>query len=85
MARSVQEIRQEIKKLSLVEKEYLLRALVIELDVAADPEIDALWLDEAQRRGQEIDEGLVQCVPAEQCSRGSSRPSRNDPGVSPGG
>ncbi|HEY6457759.1 MAG TPA: addiction module protein [Steroidobacteraceae bacterium] len=65
MARSVQEIRQEIQKLSLVEKEDLLRALVIELDVAADPEIDALWLDEAQRRGQEIDEGLVQCVPAE--------------------
>ncbi len=65
MARSVQEIQQEIQELSLVEKESLLRALVLELDVATDPEIDALWLDEAQRRGQEIDEGLVQCVPAE--------------------
>jgi putative addiction module component (TIGR02574 family) len=65
MARSVQEIQQEIQKLSLVEKEDLLRALVIELDMAADPEIDASWIDEAQRRGHEIDEGLVQCVPAE--------------------
>jgi len=65
MARSVQEIQQEIQKLSLVEKEGILRALVIELDMAADFEIDALWLAEAQRRGQEIDEGLVECVPAE--------------------
>jgi hypothetical protein len=65
MARSVQEIHQEIQKLSLVEKEDLLRALVIELDMATDPEINALWIDEAQRRGHEIDEGLVQCVPAE--------------------
>ena len=66
MARSVQEIQQEIQELSLVEKEGLLRALVIELDGGADPVIDALWLDEAQRRGQEIDAGLVQCVPAEE-------------------
>jgi Putative addiction module component len=65
MTRSVHEIQHEIQALSLVEKERLLRALVLELDVAADPKIDALWLDEARRRGQEIDEGLVKCVPAE--------------------
>jgi hypothetical protein len=41
----------------------------MELDTAADPEVDALWLNEAQRRAQEIDEGLVQCVPAEDVFR----------------
>jgi hypothetical protein len=69
MARSVQEIQQDIQQLSTAEKEGLLRALVVELDAAADPEIDALWLDEAQRRGREIDEGLVECLAAEDVFR----------------
>lgn len=41
-----------------------MRALVIELDASVDPEVDAAWLEEAQRGGREIDDGTVRCIPA---------------------
>jgi putative addiction module component len=44
----------------------LLRVLWEELDGPADSEVDAEWLREAQRRSREIDDGLVECIPAEQ-------------------
>jgi putative addiction module component (TIGR02574 family) len=64
MARPIEKIVEEIHALSTSEKEELLRALIVELDTASDPEVDAAWLEEAQRRGKEIDDGTVQCVPA---------------------
>jgi putative addiction module component (TIGR02574 family) len=64
MSRAVEKIVEEIHSLSASEKEELLHALIVELDSGHDPEIDAAWLAEAQRRGQEIDDGTVECVPA---------------------
>ncbi|MDI6793757.1 MAG: addiction module protein [bacterium] len=31
-----------------------------------DPEIEKAWLDEAERRWREIEQGRVQCMPAEE-------------------
>jgi putative addiction module component (TIGR02574 family) len=31
----------------------------------ADPNIERLWLEEAEKRWQEIEEGKVECIPAE--------------------
>jgi putative addiction module component (TIGR02574 family) len=31
----------------------------------ADPDIERLWLEEAEKRWQEIEEGKVECIPAE--------------------
>jgi hypothetical protein len=35
----------------------------------SEPEIEEAWLDEAERRAVEIDQGLVQLIPAEEVSR----------------
>jgi len=64
MARSILELSREIQGLSRSEKEGLLGALVADLSFASDPEVDAAWLRESQRRGAEIDEGRIKCVPA---------------------
>lgn len=42
-----------------------MRALWEDLDGYPDIDVDAAWLDEVQRRSKEIDDGLVECVPAE--------------------
>ena len=66
MARPLATIEEEIRELSVADKETLLRVLWEELDGPADSEVDAEWLREAQRRSREIDDGLVECIPAEQ-------------------
>jgi putative addiction module component (TIGR02574 family) len=64
MARSLQQIQEEIRELSTSDKETLLRALWEDLDGPADPGVDAAWLDEAKRRDAELDAGSVESVPA---------------------
>jgi putative addiction module component (TIGR02574 family) len=66
MARPLATIEEEIRELSVADKETLLRVLWEELDGPADSEVDAEWLREAQRRSREIDDGVVECIPAEQ-------------------
>lgn len=34
-----------------------------------DPDIEAAWLEEAHRRGREIDTGLVELLPADEVFR----------------
>jgi putative addiction module component (TIGR02574 family) len=65
MARAVSEIEQEIRALPDVEKERLLRALLEELDGPPDAGAEQAWLDEIQRRSRELDEGVVEAIPAE--------------------
>ena len=64
MARSLQQIQEEIRELSTSDKETLLRALWEDLDGPPDPGVDAAWLDEAKRRDAELDAGSVETVPA---------------------
>jgi putative addiction module component (TIGR02574 family) len=64
MARSLQQIQDEIRELSTPDKEALLRALWEDLDGPSDPDVDAAWLDEAKRRDAELDAGTDDCVPA---------------------
>ena len=66
MSRAVSIIQQEIRALSLTDKEALLRTLLEELDGPPDPDVDAAWLAEIQRRSREIDEGSVNCIPADE-------------------
>jgi len=66
MTRSLETIEGEIRELSVADKETLLRVLWEELDGPADPEVEAEWLREVQRRSREIDDGLVECIPAEE-------------------
>ena len=69
MARAVSIIQQEIRALSTSDKAQLLCVLLEELDGPTDPSVDAAWAAEVQRRSREIDDGVVQCVPADEVFR----------------
>jgi putative addiction module component (TIGR02574 family) len=69
MARRVSIIQQEIRALSSADKAELLRVLLEELDGPTDVDADAAWAAEIQRRSREIDEGVVECIPAEEVFR----------------
>ena len=45
-----EELEKHARALSLDEKACLARILIEELDTAVDPDVDRLWLEEAQRR-----------------------------------
>jgi hypothetical protein len=66
MARAVEIIQQEIRELTLAEKEAVLATLLEEMDGPPEEGVEAAWLAEAERRGQEIDSGTVQCVPSQE-------------------
>lgn len=66
MARPVAKIQQEIRDLTVAEKEEILATLLEELDGPPDEGVEAAWLEEVERRGREIDSGAVECIPAQE-------------------
>ena len=69
MARTVQEIEAEIRSLAAGDRDRLLRDLVADLDGTRDPEIEAAWLKEAQKRYEELRSGAVKAIPANEVIR----------------
>jgi hypothetical protein len=63
MTRVVAEIEEEIRALCLEEKLDLLRSLIGELDMPADPDVEQAWLEESQRRYRELIDGTVRGIP----------------------
>jgi putative addiction module component (TIGR02574 family) len=66
---SVEELEAEISKLSLGERAALAKWIVRSLDDLSDPEIEALWAEEAERRLDELEQGLASEIPAEEALR----------------
>jgi hypothetical protein len=66
MARAIAEIEDEIRRLPAEAQERLLHVLLEELDGPPDPDVEAAWLDEIQRRSRELDEGSVKAIPAKE-------------------
>ncbi len=66
MARKVEEIERDIRALSEEERNHLLRDLVADLDGSPDPGVERAWLEEARRRLRELQQGVVEAVPAEE-------------------
>lgn len=64
-----QTIEREALGLAPMLRAKLAHELLESLDALSAQEIDELWLDEAQRRLQEIDDGRVRVVPAEDVYR----------------
>ena len=58
MAKNVDDITEEIRKLSDVEKLTLLETILSDLD-KPDPEIDQVWADEARKRWAAYKAGRV--------------------------
>jgi putative addiction module component (TIGR02574 family) len=66
---SIKEIEAEIKKLPLSDRAALAKWLVESLDELSDAEVDALWAEEAERRLDELEQGGVAEISAEEVLR----------------
>ena len=62
-------IEREALLLPVSDRAKLAHKLLLSLEDMPEPEIEEAWLDEAERRAAEIDQGIVQLIPAEEVSR----------------
>lgn len=63
------ELESAVLKLDPPTRARLAEVLLRSLDDMAEEEVEALWLDEAERREREWDAGKVEGIPAEQVMR----------------
>ncbi|MEN6578651.1 MAG: addiction module protein [Phycisphaerales bacterium] len=66
---SIEELVAEVKKLSLEDRASLAKWIVESLDDLSELEIEALWTKEAERRLDELEQGLAAEIPAEDVLR----------------
>jgi putative addiction module component (TIGR02574 family) len=62
---NIETIRREALSLPAQERAQLAEQLLSSLDTLSEAEIEQLWFQEAARRASEMDQGLVQRIPAE--------------------
>ncbi len=65
----LKELETEIKKLDVKERATLAKWLPDSLDDLSEEEIEALWAEEAEHRLDELEQGLVNEIPAEEVLR----------------
>lgn len=63
---NLKQIENEALQLSEEERAELAHKLILSLDSPSQEEIEDSWLAEAFRRAQELDDGIVQPIPAEE-------------------
>ena len=63
---NLKQIEDEALHLSEEERAELAQKLLLSLDAPTVDEIEEDWLIEARRRARELDEGIVQPIPAEE-------------------
>jgi len=69
MSTTTIELSQQILALPIDERVILAQRVWNSVEHFVDPKIEKVWLDEAERRWQEIEQGKVQCIPAEEVMR----------------
>jgi putative addiction module component (TIGR02574 family) len=57
MTRTLAEIERDVQELSATERAQLLRLLIQNLDAPSDADAESAWLDECERRLDEIESG----------------------------
>ena len=62
-------IENEALHLPLSDRAKLAHKLLLSLEDFSESEVEEAWLDEAERRAHELDEGLVQLISSEEVSR----------------
>ena len=62
---NIETIRREALSLPVQERAQLAEQLLSSLDSLSETEIEQLWFQEAALRAAELDQGLVQRIPAE--------------------
>jgi hypothetical protein len=66
---SIKEIEAEIKNLDLKDRATLAKWIVESLDDLSEAEVETLWAEEAERRLDELEQGLVTEIPAREVLR----------------
>jgi putative addiction module component (TIGR02574 family) len=66
MAKTTEDIENEIRSLSVNDRMHLLRDLIADLDGGMDEDVEKAWIDEAERRYKELKEAEVEMIPAEE-------------------
>jgi hypothetical protein len=66
---SIKEIEAEIQKLDLKDRATLAKWIVESLDKLSEAEVEALWAEEAERRLDELEQGLATEIPAREVLR----------------
>ncbi len=69
MPMKLEELEREVMKLNLEDRAALAEKLILSLDAPSDEENLHLWVREAERRLQELREGMVGEIPAEEVFR----------------
>ena len=62
-------IEQSVLDLPLSERAHLVHLLLDSLDASSESDIQAIWLNEARRRADEIDAGKARLVSGEELER----------------
>ncbi len=62
-------IEKSVLRLPKSDRAHLVHVLLDSLDDSSDAEMQALWLQEAERRATEIDSGKVELVSSEELER----------------
>lgn len=62
-------IEQEALRLDPTKRAELAQKLLLSLDALSETEIKDAWLDEAEKRARELDEGVAQPIPASEVRR----------------
>jgi len=65
----IKELEAEINKLDLKDRAALAKRIVESLDELSEAEIEALWTEEAEQRLDELEQGVVKEIPAEEALR----------------
>ena len=66
MAKTIEDIENEIRSLSADDRMHLLRDLIADLDGSMDKDVEKAWLEEAERRYKEVKSGEVELISAEE-------------------
>ncbi len=65
----LKELEDELLQLSEEKRAELAQKLLLSLDSPSEREIEEDWLDEAERRARDLDEGIVKPIPADEARR----------------
>jgi putative addiction module component (TIGR02574 family) len=66
MSSQFDDLAKRVRALSRAEKATLVRELIDELDPGQDPEVEKLWLEEAERRYAQYLRGEVEATPGDE-------------------
>lgn len=66
MAKTIEDIENEIRALSADDRRHLLRDLIADLDGGMDQDVEEAWLVEVERRYKELKEGGAEVIPSEE-------------------